>query len=451
MNNHKNIALLHTRLKCIDGVSIESEKWIKAYTNLGYCVHLVAGRFGVKTSRPKLHIPELDFTHPIIRIIKKLAFESKLDKASKEALNALVNLMSRKIKKEILAYVKKHDIHFLSIENAMAIPLNIPLGVALKELAEESGIPIIARHHDFYWERKYFYQYDNIPKILNGSFPPKMKNIVHVTISGIANCSLAKKRKIKATTIPNTIDFKQIKGHDEYNKDFRKNFGIKKNQIIFLQPTRITKRKAIERSVEMVAHMNRLLKLRSVLMITGPSFYGDATYFTKIMRQAKELNVNIILAQDRINIKRDKKKGKKIYSMEDAYVNCDVVTFPSEVEGFGNPILEACAYKKPLFVNKFPVFNEINKKNFDFIVMDGKLTPLIINKMKGILKDSLKRDDMVEKNYKIAKKNYSQQTLETMLLKLLRKSSGGLNKQWKLFLQDMEKRITIHKESCKDN
>jgi glycosyltransferase involved in cell wall biosynthesis len=451
MKKHKNIALLHTRLKCIDGVSIESEKWIKAYTNLGYCVHLVAGRFCVKTSRPKLRIPELDFTHPIIRIIKKLAFESKLDKASKEALNALVNLMSRKIKKEILAYVRKHDIHFLSIENAMAIPLNLPLGVALQEISEETGIPIIARHHDFYWERKYFYQHDNIPKILKSSFPPKMKNVVHVTISGIANCSLDKKRKIKATTIPNTIDFKQVKGFDEYNKDFRKNFGINKNQLIFLQPTRITKRKAIERSVEMVAHINRLLKTKNILMITGPSFYGDATYFTKIMRLAKQLGVNIVLAQDRINIKRDKKKGKKIYSIEDAYVNCDVVTFPSEVEGFGNPILEACAYRKPLFVNKFPVFNEINKKKFDFVVMDGKLTHAVIHKMRDVLKDKAKMDKMIDKNYRIAKKNYSQETLETMLLKLLRKSSRGLTDQWKLFLQDMEKRITTLKESCKVN
>ena len=92
MKKHKNIALLHTRLKCIDGVSIESEKWIKAYAGLGYCVHLISGRFGTKTSRPKLRIPEMDFTHPIIRIIKKLASESKLDKASKEALNALINL-----------------------------------------------------------------------------------------------------------------------------------------------------------------------------------------------------------------------------------------------------------------------------------------------------------------------------------------------------------------------
>ena len=44
-------------------------------------------------------------------------------------------------------------------------------------------------------------------------------------------------------------------------------FSIKKSQLIFLQPTRITKRKAIERSIELVAHMNKILKKDNVLVI----------------------------------------------------------------------------------------------------------------------------------------------------------------------------------------
>jgi glycosyltransferase involved in cell wall biosynthesis len=418
----KNIAMIHTRLKCIDGVSIESEKWVRAYQNLGYNVHLIAGRIGGRTSKPKLVIPEMDFTNSIIRALKKLAFESKLEKAGKDSSKALNQIIAKKIKKELLDYIKKNNLHFLSIENAFSIPLNIPLGIALYEISKETKIPIIARHHDFYWERSYFCQNNNILKILKEVFPPKHKNIVHVTISSIAKNSLMRKKKIQATTIPNTINFKEVREIDDYNKDFRESFGIKKDQLIFLQPTRITKRKAIERSVEMVAHMNKLLKKDNVLMITGPSLYGDAYYYETVMKEARALGVSVILASDRINLKRSSSKKKKIYSIEDAYVHADVITFPSEVEGFGNPILEACAYKKPLFVNKFPVFNEIAKNGFDFVVMDKHLTTRIIHKMHQILVDSKKREKMVDKNYRLAKKYYSQERLERLLLKLLRKS-----------------------------
>ena len=38
-------------------------------------------------------------------------------------------------------------------ENALSIPMHVPLGMAITELIAETGIPTIAHHHDFYWER----------------------------------------------------------------------------------------------------------------------------------------------------------------------------------------------------------------------------------------------------------------------------------------------------------
>jgi glycosyltransferase involved in cell wall biosynthesis len=157
------------------------------------------------------------------------------------------------------------------------------------------------------------------------------------------------------------------------------------------------------------------------------------------------------MGQQRVKLKRRQKNGKKIYSIYDVYAHADVITFPSEIEGFGNPVLEACAYKKPLFVNKFPVFNEIATHGFDFVVMDQKLDEKTVKKMYQILTNKKKRKIMVDKNYWIAKQHYSQHTLECMLSQFLIKHKEGGKEVCTASLPDTEKQTTMSKGSSKVN
>ena len=48
--------------------------------------------------------------------------------------------------------IKNFKIDALIAENALTIPLHVPLGLALTEIIAETQIPTIAHHHDFYWE-----------------------------------------------------------------------------------------------------------------------------------------------------------------------------------------------------------------------------------------------------------------------------------------------------------
>jgi len=420
-NHSKRIAIIHTQLKCIDGVSIEVEKWRKAYEQLGHKVFYVAGKFCTNPNIKFKVIPEIDYTNATIESIKKMAFDSPLDEEEKKVLLKLIKGNVQKIKSQLLDFIKQNRIDLLSIENVLAIPLNIPLGIALTEIIREQNIPAIMRHHDFFWERNYFIKYNNIPYTLGKNFPPKLPGIQHVSISKIAKDDLLRWTGLEATVIPNAVDFDLVVKKDAYNKDFRKCFGISPKQILFLQPTRILERKKIERSIQLVAEINKKFKEKdkAILLVSGPVVAGSEDYFHFLVDKANELNVKVIFGHQQIYIHRMKKEGKKIYSIGDAYVNCDAVTFPSDIEGFGNVVIEACAYKKPLFTNLYPVLREIKKKGFEFVEMDGELKKETVNKMYKLLTDPVARKKVVEKNYSIVQKQFSVETLKNNLAKLI--------------------------------
>ena len=44
----------------------------------------------------------------------------------------------------------------LVVENALSLPMNVPLAVALTEVIAETNIATVAHHHDFWWERDRF-------------------------------------------------------------------------------------------------------------------------------------------------------------------------------------------------------------------------------------------------------------------------------------------------------
>ena len=78
----------------------------------------------------------------------------------------------------------------LITENVLAIPLNVPLALALTEFIAETRIPTIAHHHDFSWERKRF-SVNAAQDYLHAAFPPTLPSIQHVVINSFAARQLA--------------------------------------------------------------------------------------------------------------------------------------------------------------------------------------------------------------------------------------------------------------------
>lgn len=411
-NNHrryKNIGFISTRFAGIDGVTLETSKWAHVLEQEGYKCFYLAGELNTRASR-SYTVKEAHFNHPTIKKIVKSCYEANV--RSREVTKQIHNIKER-LKTRLYRFIEKFKIDFLILENCLSIPVNIPLGIAITEIISESGLPAIAHHHDLYWERKRFLR-NAIHEYLDMSFPPNLPSLQHVVINSHAAHQLSFQRGVSPTIIPNIMDFESgPKRISAFAADVKKSFGIANNEFFILQPTRVIKRKRIEDAIEIVSR----LKLKTRLVISHASGDEGSIYEKRIKDYAKLLNVNALFVHKNINSKRGRtKRGNKIYKLWDVYPHADLITFPSASEGFGNAFLEAIYFKKPIAINRYPVYEtDIKNHGFKTIEFDGFITKDIVAQIEEVLQNPKLAKKMAEHNYELAKKHYSYSVLKQKL------------------------------------
>ncbi len=132
-------------------------------------------------------------------------------------------------------------------------------------------------------------------------------------------------------------------------------------------------------------------------------------YAQKITQLARQSGIEIRFIHDMVDDPFGPRQDlKDRFSLWEVYQAADFVTYPSLYEGFGNALLEAIYFKKPLLVNRYKIFkDEIEPKGFDLVKMDGHLTREVVADIKNIIDDRPRREKMVTKNFQIATKHYS--------------------------------------------
>jgi glycosyltransferase involved in cell wall biosynthesis len=406
----KNIGFLSTRFQGTDGVSLETEKWIHVLERMGFECFFFAGQSDWDEERTMV-APEAFWEHPEVAEVQRRVFGStKRD----ESLTGQIHYLRRLLKVQIYEFLRRFNIHILIIENALAIPMNIPLGLAITEVVAETGIPSIGHHHDFYWERTRFLV-NSIPEYISMAFPPKMHSMVHVCINTEARKSLSYRRGLSSIVVPNVHDYhSEAPEMDEYSRDFREKIGVADDDILILQPTRIVARKGIEHAIELV---NRMKNPKAKLLISHQAKDEGTEYYERIVDYARLMEVDLIIRPDIIGAERGKnEEGEKVYSLWDIYPHADFVTYPSTYEGFGNAFLEAIYFRKPLLVNRYSIFvQDIEPLGFDAIVMDTYITDNEVRQVNEVLNNPEKTKAMVDKNYELAKQYFSYDILEQKL------------------------------------
>ena len=408
-----NIGFISTRFAGTDGVSLETEKWADFFEELGFDSFYFAGELDRPPEKSYL-VKKAHFQHPEIKKIYDTCFSSRI---RKRATTRHIYEVKEYLKNRLYQFVKKFDISLLVTENALTIPLNLPLGIAITEYISETGILAIAHHHDFFWERQHFLT-NSVWEYLNMAFPPHLPTIHHVVINSSQDNQLSLRTGISATVVPNVMDFENPPPPtDNYASDVRTALGIEDDELLILQPTRVVKRKGIEHAIELI---NRL-GMKAKLVISHASGDEGHDYEKRIRDYSKLLKVNTYFVSDIINERRGRtKNGRKIYTLNDIYPHADLVTYPSNFEGFGNAFLEAVYFRKPIVVNTYSIYSiDIKPKGFKVIEMDGYVTDEAVRQTRRVLKNRSLRNKMVNSNYDTGRHYYSYDVLHQKIKGLL--------------------------------
>jgi len=409
---HK-VGFISTRFAGTDGVSLEATKWAEVFEEEGLECFYFAGELDHPPERSYL-AEEAHFSHPDVKFVYDRCFEART--RPREITDKIYQLKN-KIKDKLYDFIEKFGIELLIPENSLTIPLNLPLGVALTQVIAETGIPTIAHHHDFFWERQRF-KTNSAWDYLNMAFPPHLPNIEHVVINSSADNQLSLRTGISATIIPNVMDFENPPPRpDEYASDVRQALGIEDDELLILQPTRIVKRKGIEHAIELVSRLD----LKAKLVISHASGDEGYDYENRIREYSELMAVKTVFVSDIINEHRGfTEKGEKIYTLYDIYPHADLVTYPSNFEGFGNAFLEAIYFRKPIVVNNYSIYSmDIKPKGFSVIEFDGFVSEEQIHLTQQVLKDPELRERMANVNYEIATRCYSYAVLRQKLKPLI--------------------------------
>jgi glycosyltransferase involved in cell wall biosynthesis len=398
----KRIGFISTRFQGTDGVTLEARKWAHILETLGHSCFWMAGLLDAPPAVSHA-APLASFQHPEVAELHSKLFGVTL---RPRAVTNQIQSLKERLKDEIYTFIQKFRVEVLIPENILSIPMHVPLGLAMTEVISETTLPIIAHHHDFAWERERF-TLNCVNDYLQAAFPPLLYAMEHVVINSMAQKELARRLGIPSQVIPNVIDFETPPpAIDSYSADLRQQIGLKPDDLLILQPTRVVQRKGIEHAIELV---RRLKDSRAKLVISHPAGDEGDAYMAMLKDRVADAGVDVRFIADRIGEKRGlTPDGKKVYTLFDIYPHADLVTYPSVYEGFGNAFLEAVYFCKPVVVNTYAVFaRDIDPLGFKIIEMTQLVTREVVDQVRTVLQDKALREDWARTNYDLGLKYFS--------------------------------------------
>lgn len=402
---------LATRLAGTDGVSLEATKVARVLAEHGFERRDCAGE--VETPGA-IHLPEMHFRDPVATRLGARAFagdtpDPALERDLAEAADRLAG--------RLLGAVRDAAPDILVVQNAWAIPMQLPLAGALAQVADATGLPTLSHEHDYAWERERFAR-TRVRSWLDRYFPYDGPRIRHLAINSPARDELRARRGIDATVVPNVMDFgapsPSPEREAEVRDEVRVALGLRDAQRLILQPTRVVPRKGIELAIELLA---RLDDPRNVLVISHAAGDEGTETLERLRAQARRTGVDLRYAAEMFAPERSAER----FALDDAYLAADLVTYPSLYEGFGNALLETIAYRRAAVVNRYAVYaRDIAPTGVRFVELDGRVDDAAVDAVRRLLDDPAQRTAMAEHNHAVASRAFGLPALRERLAGPLR-------------------------------
>ncbi len=416
------VGIIIGRIGDVDGVALETEKWIEVLKRFGHEIFILSGHFKEDVIEPENQkaLPFLSFFSPECEWEQNRAFFFPPDDS--ERLLSHLDGTANHVATAIFQWVLNCRIDVLLVENASSLPAHLSLGMGIMRCAELLDLPIVIHHHDFAWERgsRYASPFPEITQIVEETFPLRTSHALHAVINSDQQGVLKERFDIDATVVPNVMDFdKPFAQRDSYNADLPASIGLQEGDIPLFQITRIVQRKGIEVAIDLV---NRLEDPKIKLVITGSAADDHRRgYYKELQRQIEGngLKDRVLFAHHKLLSERGSSStGERIFSLSDAYAHAIACTYFSTYEGFGNAFVEAVVARRPVFVNNYkPVYwPEIGSHGFETVMLeDNNLTDEAVAEIDRIIHDPALRAEIAEHNFELGRKHFSFAVLEQKL------------------------------------
>jgi mannosylglucosylglycerate synthase len=421
------ILIIHYRVGKTDGVSLEIGAWREILIRMGNQLKLAGGPesigadFVIQGLENQLDQEVFNLQNEAFGGLKQL---------TEPEFNHRIMEQQAKLAEGFEEIIREYRPDRVIVSNIFSVGENIAAAGALASVLARNQIPTVGVHHDFYWETIRYKKPSNklVEEQLNMYFPPTGDWISHACINSIAQKELKVRNGIEPKILYDTLDFEiPMTGQDTACRALLESHGVRKEDLVVLQSTRIVRRKNIEISIDLVKKLEQKSGRRVALVLAGYAEKRDLGYLQLLQQYAKSTGIFMVelngLSSIFINGSDNKCDLLSMYSV------ADIVTYPSEYEGFGNQFLEAVYAKKPVVIWEYPVYQtDIKPLGFKAISLGDKLikdshdglvkieTAVLdqaANEVIQLMSDHYRRVKMVEDNYEIARKHFSyEQTAE---------------------------------------
>jgi glycosyltransferase involved in cell wall biosynthesis len=421
MEAGKKILIIHFRVGKTDGVSLEIGAWKEILEKAGAKVFLCAGSESAGADMVVDHF-EYQLDPEIYALDQETfgGFKNMTEEEYERRYTAMGFLLVNEFNR-VMDTIKPDRV---IVSNVFSVGVNIPAAAALAGVLIAKNIPTVAVHHDFYWESIRYKKPSSkiIEQRLGKILPPIADNIRHACINSIARDELKSRCGLNAEIVYDTLDFERPAGdHNGVCRELLRKNGVKDDDLMVLQATRIVRRKNIELSIDFVRELGFLTKRRVVLVLAGYAEKKSRVYQEQLREYAGQSGV-VMIELNGLASNFVKDSGEKC-DLLGIYPHAEIITYPSEYEGFGNQFLETVYAKKPIIIWEYPVFkSDIKPLGFEVISLGDKLLkdgkaglakvePEVMRKAAeealDVINNEAKRKEITEKNFTIAKENFS--------------------------------------------
>jgi glycosyltransferase involved in cell wall biosynthesis len=171
------------------------------------------------------------------------------------------------------------------------------------------------------------------------------------------------KPQVPGQVIPSPVDPARLFGLTPEMRESYRGLNLPSRDFVFMLPDALVPRANIDFAIEVVRQLSALERNPLLLITAAPVAHNpSAARYGDFLRQSlpEELRGHVFFVGDFFSMRDE--------TLRDLYLLADCLLFPSARKGFGLPIIEAAAFRLPIWCQDIPAYQAV--ADFAFLLDD---------------------------------------------------------------------------------